>query len=90
MADIDEKTPLNVPGKFYVDSSCLDCDLCRETAPENFGRDEDEGVSYVKKPARTMKPNWKPAWKPWKAALWKPSATTANNHLLATLQRPGL
>lgn len=49
MADIDEKTPLNVPGKFYVDSSCIDCDLCRETAPENFGRDEDEGVSYVKK-----------------------------------------
>ena len=43
MADIDEKTPLNVPGKFYVDSSCIDCDLCRETAPENFGRDEDEG-----------------------------------------------
>ena len=41
MADIDEKTPLNVPGKFYVDSSCIDCDLCRETAPENFGRDED-------------------------------------------------
>lgn len=49
MADIDEKTPLNVPGKFYVDSSCIDCDLCRETAPENFGRDDDEGVSYVKK-----------------------------------------
>lgn len=48
MADIDEKTPLNVPGKFYVDSSCIDCDLCRETAPENFGRDDDEGVSYVK------------------------------------------
>ena len=40
MADIDEKTPLNVPGKFYVDSSCIDCDLCRETAPENFGRDD--------------------------------------------------
>ena len=32
-----------------VDSSCIDCDLCRETAPENFGRDDDEGVSYVKK-----------------------------------------
>lgn len=36
MADIDEKTPLNVPGKFYVDSSCIDCDLCRETAPETL------------------------------------------------------
>ena len=49
MADIDEKTPLNNQNKNYVDSSCIDCDICRETAPENFGRDDDEGVSYVKK-----------------------------------------
>ncbi len=53
MADIDEKTPLNVPGKFYVDSSCIDCDLCRETAPSIFGRDDDEGVSYVLKQPET-------------------------------------
>ena len=49
MADIEEKTEKNVPGKFYVDSSCIDCDLCRETAPDFFARDDDEGVSYVKK-----------------------------------------
>lgn len=47
MADIDERTPENVPGKFYVDSSCIDCDLCRETAPNNFGRNDDEGYSIV-------------------------------------------
>jgi len=47
MADIDDKTEMNVPGKFYVDSNCIDCDLCRETAPEFFKRDDDEGVSYV-------------------------------------------
>ena len=23
----------NVTGKFYVDNQCIDCDLCRETAP---------------------------------------------------------
>lgn len=46
MADKNEK---NVPGKFYVDSSCIDCDLCRESAPDFFARDDDEGVSYVKK-----------------------------------------
>ncbi len=49
MADIDEKNEKNVPGKFYVDSSCIDCDLCRESAPDFFARDDDEGVSYVKK-----------------------------------------
>jgi ferredoxin len=37
----------NVPGKFYVDDQCIDCDLCRETAPDNFTRNEDGGYSYV-------------------------------------------
>ena len=47
MADRDDKNSENVGGKFYVDSQCIDCDLCRETAPANFTREEDEGYSYV-------------------------------------------
>jgi ferredoxin len=39
----------NVPGKFYVGNQCLDCDLCRETAPDNFDRNHEGGYSYVKK-----------------------------------------
>ena len=39
----------NVPGKFYVDDQCIDCDLCRETAPDNFTRNEDGGYSFVYK-----------------------------------------
>lgn len=53
MADIDEKNEKNVPGKFYVDSNCIDCDLCRESAPDFFARDDDEGVSYVCKQPTT-------------------------------------
>ena len=49
MADREDKNPENVDGKFYVDSMCIDCDLCRETAPDNFTREEDEGYSYVYK-----------------------------------------
>jgi ferredoxin len=49
MADIEDKNPENVEGKFYVDEQCIDCDLCRETAPDNFEREEDEGYSYVYK-----------------------------------------
>ncbi|MFP4352259.1 MAG: ferredoxin [Puniceicoccaceae bacterium] len=49
MAEITDKLPDNVPGKFFVDSECIDCDLCRETAPENFARNDDEGYSYVAK-----------------------------------------
>lgn len=37
----------NAPGKFYVDTECIDCDLCRETAPANFKRNDDGGYSFV-------------------------------------------
>jgi ferredoxin len=47
MADAANKYPENVPGKFYVDDQCIDCDLCRETAPANFKRNDDGGHSYV-------------------------------------------
>jgi ferredoxin len=43
----------NVPGKIYVGDQCLDCDLCRETAPENFARNDEGGYSYVKKQPET-------------------------------------
>lgn len=49
MADATSKVPGSAEGAFYVDSNCIDCDLCRQTAPENFDRNEDEGFSFVKK-----------------------------------------
>ncbi len=53
MADPANKYPENVPGKYYVDNQCIDCDLCRETAPDNFKRNEDGGYSYVYKQSVT-------------------------------------
>ena len=47
MADRNRKTARNVPGKFYVDDTCIDCDLCREIAPQTFRRDEETGNSFV-------------------------------------------
>ena len=49
MADAASKYPENAAGKFYVDEQCIDCDLCRETAPANFKRNDDGGHSYVYK-----------------------------------------
>jgi len=49
MADISNKYPENVTGTYYVDDQCIDCDLCRETAPANFTRNDDGGHSYVYK-----------------------------------------
>ena len=49
MATFTNRYPNNVPGKYFVDDQCIDCDLCRETAPENFTRNEDGGFSFVTK-----------------------------------------
>ncbi len=53
MADPTDKVPDSVAGKYYVDSSCIDCDVCRTTAPNNFRANEDEGYSYVFKQPET-------------------------------------
>ena len=46
MAQIAERLPQNVEGEFYVDASCIDCDACRQIAPESFS--ESAGRSYVR------------------------------------------
>ena len=53
MADAANKYSDNAAGKFYVDDQCIDCDLCRETAPENFKRNDDGGHSYIYKQPET-------------------------------------
>ena len=47
MADPKDRLLENVPGAYYVDSQCIDCDVCRVTAPDNFQRNEDRGYSFV-------------------------------------------
>ncbi|MFQ3580320.1 MAG: ferredoxin [Chloracidobacterium sp.] len=53
MASVDDKYPDNAPGMFYVDTQCIDCDVCRDTAPSNFTRNDDGGYSYVFKQPET-------------------------------------
>lgn len=38
MANLKKRVPENVPGDFYVDSTCIDCDACRQIAPSVFGQ----------------------------------------------------
>jgi ferredoxin len=49
MADKSDKVTQNTAGKWYVDTQCIDCNLCRDTAPENFQQYEEGGYSYVYK-----------------------------------------
>ncbi len=49
MAALTDRLPTNAPGRYYVDSTCIDCDQCRAMAPEIFGRDESTGFSVVRR-----------------------------------------
>ena len=51
----------NAPGDLFVDSSCIECDTCRELAPEIFGSTKS-GQSFVRRqPAAESE---------WRPALW--------------------
>jgi glyoxylase-like metal-dependent hydrolase (beta-lactamase superfamily II)/ferredoxin len=45
VARLNLRLPENVPGALYVDETCIDCDTCRQMAPEIYG--EARGLSYV-------------------------------------------
>ena len=47
MANKADKWEQNAAGKFFVDQQCIDCDLCREAAPEIYRRNDDIGYSVV-------------------------------------------
>lgn len=49
MPNKDKKHADNTIGTFYVDQECVDCDLCRQTAPQNFNRNAQAGHSFVAK-----------------------------------------
>jgi glyoxylase-like metal-dependent hydrolase (beta-lactamase superfamily II)/ferredoxin len=44
----------NVPGDFFVDSSCIDCDQCRQIAPESFSRIGEQAAVYSQPSDRKM------------------------------------
>lgn len=47
MPDPNDKHPLNAPGAYYSDLTCVDCGLCPEIAPQIFRRDAASALSYV-------------------------------------------
>ena len=49
MPDLNDRVKDNVDGPFYVDTTCIDCDVCRDTAPNNFTRSFKHAYSYLSK-----------------------------------------
>ena len=50
MADRRRAHPANVPGDFFVDTTCIDCPTCRQIAPATFGAADDQAV-VLRQPA---------------------------------------
>jgi len=46
MANISLRLPENFPGDFFVDSTCIDCDACRQIAPAVFSEDGDTSIVH--------------------------------------------
>jgi glyoxylase-like metal-dependent hydrolase (beta-lactamase superfamily II)/ferredoxin len=50
MARESLRLPENAPGDFFVDSTCIDCDACRQIAPATF-RDHGGASSVARQPS---------------------------------------
>ncbi|HKS40171.1 MAG TPA: MBL fold metallo-hydrolase [Blastocatellia bacterium] len=46
MALVELRRAENVAGDFFVDSTCIDCDLCRQIAPETFSDIGDQSIVH--------------------------------------------
>ncbi len=47
MARLEDRLAENSEGELFVDSSCIDCAMCRGIAPASFARSERAGASVV-------------------------------------------
>jgi glyoxylase-like metal-dependent hydrolase (beta-lactamase superfamily II)/ferredoxin len=47
MADPRRRHPASVPGPWFVDTTCIDCDACRQIAPAVFAESDGHGQSTV-------------------------------------------
>jgi len=52
VANLQQRLPENVPGDFFVDSTCIDCETCSELAPGIF-RDHGDQCSVYHQPETT-------------------------------------
>jgi glyoxylase-like metal-dependent hydrolase (beta-lactamase superfamily II)/ferredoxin len=46
MAQINLRHASNVSGDFFVDTTCIDCDLCRQIAPDTFSDIGDQSIVH--------------------------------------------
>ena len=83
MARLDKQHRLNVPGDWFVDTRCIDCDVARQWATELISED-DQGLSYVKRQPQT--PEEEAMF--WRAAAACPTQSIGHRRLRRPQQPP--
>ena len=79
MADLRKRLDANRAGNFYVDSTCINCDACRQLAPSSF--EEVEEYSAV-----THQPATEPERRQaYRALLACPTGSIGAEHTNQTL-----
>jgi len=53
MADFRSKRPDNVPGKFFIDDTCISCAACWQAAPQNIDTHPIETYAFITKQPET-------------------------------------
>lgn len=53
MAEKSDRLPENISGAYYTTDACIDCDMCRETAPAVFRREDSIHYSVVHRQPET-------------------------------------
>ena len=47
MATKSDRNSLNVPGRYYIDASCIACGVCVSEAPKHFKMADDDSTALV-------------------------------------------
>ena len=69
MADARKRLSTNVEGNFYVDATCINCDTCRQLAPDSFEEVGDLS-SVVRQPEEAV-----PEYQAYQALLACPTGS---------------
>ena len=75
MPDFTRRLPQGVPGRWYVDANCIDCDLCRRPPPPFSAATTKTATALFFINRRPMR-NGGSRKKPWPVVRLRPLATT--------------
>lgn len=82
MANLNQRVLETVPGRFFVDSTCIDCDACRQIAPSVFGQAAETSLVKVQPVSSAERVHFALCWFYWECGRRKGTGTAKPLHLV--------